>query len=281
MALWRLLDTGFASGAFNMALDEVLVEGVAGRGAPVLRFFGWNPPAISFGYGQRPEVEVEKCRQAGIDLVRRLTGGRAVLHWEEMTYSLVCRPDDPLVGGRLEDTYRVTGECLVEGLRLFGVAAALERGRPLPGAGRFPALGAPCFSSAARWELKCQGRKLVGSAQRRFAGAVLQHGSLLIGRAHERLVELLALAGPERRAWACRLRQGSIHLQECIDRPVAWEELAACLAEGFARRLGAALQPEGLSQQEQQRAAQLAAEKYGNPLWTYGARALPAAPARG
>ena len=130
MRRWRLVDTGVASGAWNMAVDETLIRGLAaGEQAPVLRFFGWHPPAISFGYNQQPanEVDLEKCRQARIDLVRRLTGGRAVLHWQELTYSVLCRQDDAQLGGSIETAYRRIGECLIEGLRCFGVEATLER----------------------------------------------------------------------------------------------------------------------------------------------------------
>ena len=274
MGTWRLLNTGRASGPFNMAVDDALVEGVAaGEIGPVLRLFGWNPPAVSFGYGQNPrrEVDLERCRRAGVDLVRRPTGGRAVLHWEELTYSVICRQDDPELGGRIDETYRLIGQCLVEGLRLFGVETSLERVNARAVRPRGEAVTTPCFSSAARWEVKCRGRKLIGSAQRRVNGAILQHGSLLTGPAHLRLLDLLVtIPAPLQEEWRKQLEQGSIHLGECIDRELDVEELAACLAAGFSRQLGVKIEPAALTLAEERRVQTLSKERYGDSLWTYG-----------
>ena len=274
MGTWRLLNTGRASGPFNMAVDDALVEGVAaGEIGPVLRLFGWNPPAVSFGYGQNPrrEVDLERCRRAGVDLVRRPTGGRAVLHWEELTYSVSCRQDDPELGGRIDETYRLIGQCLVEGLRLFGVETSLERVNARAVRVRGEAVTAPCFSSAARWEVKCRGRKLIGSAQRRVDGAILQHGSLLTGPAHLRLLDLLTpIPAPLQEEWRRQLEQESIHLGECTDRELDIKELAACLAAGFGRQLGVEIKPAFLTFAEERRVQKLNEERYGDPLWTYG-----------
>ncbi|MBI2502216.1 MAG: lipoate--protein ligase family protein [Candidatus Latescibacteria bacterium] len=276
MSTWRFLDTGPASGALNMAVDEALLEGAA-QGEPVLRIFGWEPPALSFGYGQQPwrEVDLDKCRAAGVEVVRRLTGGRAVLHWEELTYSVVCREDDPQCGGPISHTYRRIGEALVEGLKLFGVEAILERARPRALRPRERGVSEPCFSSLARWEVKCGGRKLIGSAQRRVRGAVLQHGSLLIGPQHRRLLELLPAGRGEGRGEAARhLEEGSICLRECVDGPVDLARLGQCLAEGFGRCLEVEMRPGGLSPAEEERAAELMELQYGNPAWTGAVRNL-------
>ena len=269
MSTWRFLPTGLGSGAFNMAVDEVLLEGVA-AGEPVLRIFGWAPPALSFGYGQQPwrEVDLDKCSAAGIEVVRRLTGGRAVLHWEELTYSVICREDDPHGGGPISQTYRRIGECLVEGLKRFGVEAALERARPRPLRPRELGMTYPCFSSLSRWEVKCGGRKLIGSAQRRVRGAVLQHGSVLIGPQHHQLLKLLPAGAPAARLEAARrLEEGSTCLRECVGGPVDFDRLAQCLAEGFGHCLGVRMAPGGLSTAELRRAEELMALQYGNPAW--------------
>jgi lipoate-protein ligase A len=260
MQSWRVIDTGTGSGAYNMGVDEVLGEGPVRR--PVLRLYDWDPPAISYGYGQRPEREVDPaaCQRMGVDLVRRATGGRAVLHWEELTYSVVCDPDDPRLGGGIEEMHRAIGECLAEGLRLFGAEVDLERVRRRSAAPRGPAPASPCFSSTARWELKCRGRKLVGSAQRRFRHAVLQHGSILLGRAHERLPQLMCGSAEERRVWTRQLEEGSIDLGTCLARPVERGELAECLVRGFARRLGVEMQQSELDADEARRAVELAVE---------------------
>ena len=258
MPIWRCLDTGSRPGAFNMAVDEALLKG-AGAG-PVLRFYGWDPPAISFGNAQEPqrEVDVDKCRAAGLDLVRRPTGGRAVLHWHELTYSVVCTEDDAALGGRVEDTYCRIGHCLVEGLRCLGVEAELERARSRPAAPRGPGTTAPCFSSTARWEVKYRGRKLIGSAQRRASGAILQHGSLPLGDQHAKLTDFLPAAAQHlRSSMAQRLEKGSIHLRACVDRNLQWSELVDCMGAGFRRHLGVELEPDELDGEEERHVADL------------------------
>ena len=144
-----------------------------------------------------------------LNVVRRPTGGRAVLHWEELTYSVACVPEALVAGGGVEATHQKIGACLAEGLRLFGAPVELERaGR----CGRGSRSG-PCFGSTARWELKCQQRKLVGSAQRRYGRRLLQHGSILLGRAHERLPQLLRIDEDVRQRWTRQMRAHSTDLQ--------------------------------------------------------------------
>jgi lipoate-protein ligase A len=271
MAAWRFLATGYESGAFNMAVDETLLQGISGGGGePVFRVFGWNPPALSLGYGQeaRKEVDLEKCSRAGIDIVRRLTGGRAVLHWKELTYSAIWPEDDPVLGGNISETSRLIGRCLVEGLRLFGVEAVLEKPASRSVRPRGPSATAPCFSSLSRWEVKCKGRKLIGSAQRRVSRAILQHGSLLIGEQHKKLLDLLPPAAESMRDILAReLDRGSIHLEACTSRKIDFDELSDCMARGFSRCLEVEMRPSALGLEERQRVAELVDEKYGNPAW--------------
>ena len=143
-----------------MAVDDVLLDAARAGGGPILRTYGWSPPAVSLGFGQRAHeaVDVHRCRELGIDVVRRPTGGRAVLHWKEITYSFHCAEGQGPAAHALPEACRILGECLAEGLRRGGVEVELAPGgRP---GGRHGA----CFASASRWELTCGGRKLVGSA---------------------------------------------------------------------------------------------------------------------
>lgn len=248
---WRIVDTGSNCGAYNMGVDQALAASAAQ--GPVLRFYGWDPPAISCGWNQQPEREadVEACRALGIDVVRRPTGGRAVLHWEELTYSVACVAEALGAGGRVEATHRAIGACLAAGLRLFGASVELERA----GRGMGPSRSVPCFGSTARWELKCQQRKLVGSAQRRYGRRLLQHGSILLGRAHERLPHLLRIDERTRQQWTRQVRAHSTDLQACMGRPIDRAELVACLVEGFRRQLGATMRWGALADDEVRRAA--------------------------
>ena len=254
MAL-RFLDTGALPGALNMAVDDVLLDAArAGRG-PILRTYGWSPPAVSLGFGQRPReaVDAARCRDLGIDVVRRPTGGRAVLHWNEITYSFHCAEGEGPAAHALPEACRILGECLAEGLRRGGVQVELAPGgRP---GGRHGA----CFASASRWELTHGGRKLVGSAQRRTRGALLQHGSLLAGPEHLRLAELI----PAPLRGEPSLEASSTHLAECTDKPLDRELLAGCLAAGFGHVLGLPVHEEPLAPAERQRAEVLARDSYG------------------
>ena len=247
---WRVVDTGANCGAYNMGVDQVLAADAAQ--GPVLRFYDWDPPAVSCGWNQQPEREanVEACRVLGIDVVRRPTGGRTVLHWEELTYSVACVPEALVAGGGIEATHRTIGACLAEGLRLFGAPVELER------AGRCgrPSRSGPCFGSTARWELKCQQRKLVGSAQRRYGRCLLQHGSILLGRAHERLPQLMRIDAGARQKWTRQVQAHSTDLQSCMGRPIDRAALVNCLVEGFRRQLGAKMHWSALADDEVSRA---------------------------
>ncbi len=249
--------------AWNMAVDQALLQVMdEAPSSPVVRFYGWQPWAVSFGYGQDPsrEVDLRRCAEQGIDVVRRITGGRAVLHAEELTYSVVCAAVDPVLGERIDETYRRIGEALVAGLQRFGVPAALERAGSRPPRTRAGDVASPCFASIARSEVKVNGRKLVGSAQRRLGNAVLQHGSVLTGPAHRRLLDLLPTMPPQVLAvWQGQLRDGCIDLSECVEGPVDELRLRAELAAGFATALGVELVPAALTAREQALASALAA----------------------
>ena len=249
--VWRIIDTGAHCGAYNMGVDQALAAGAAQ--GPVLRFYGWDPPAVSCGWNQQPEREanVQVCRALGIDVVRRPTGGRAVLHWEELTYSVACVAEILGAGGGVQATHCKIGACLAEGLRLFGAPVELERaGRCVEGS-----RSGPCFGSTVRWELKCRQRKLVGSAQRRYGRRLLQHGSILLGRAHERLPHLMRIDEGARQQWTRQVRAHSTDLQSCMGRPIDRAALVDCLVEGFSRQLGATMRWSALAADEVRRAA--------------------------
>ncbi len=272
MAAWSFIDTGVARGAYNMAVDEVLLDECANRdGAPYLRLFGWNPPSVTLGFGQKleRELDVEKCRQMGVDIVRRPTGGRAVLHWGELTYSVVCATPAGEMGEDVGEVYHAIGCCLVSGLRKLGVDAVLERSGARRTDRQATNTSRPCFSSISRWEVKCGGRKLIGSAQRRLKGAVLQHGSLLLDPRHERLLELMP-EGDEavREAYLSELQLGSTDLSACLE---SWSpaDLKKRILEGFREVLSAEIDETELDADQSERVSALVHAKYGNPAWTF------------
>ena len=184
---WRLLVDGAASGPWNMGVDEALMASAA-TGRPALRFYGWLGPWLSLGYAQRLDpARRAACEAAGVGVVRRATGGGAVLHGADLTYA-VTAPETLLPGG-LGATYAAVASGLVEGLRELGIAAL----RASPAAPRGTARAFDCFAEPAGDEICVEGRKLVGSAQRRAGGALLQHGSLRLGADPARVREAAGL----------------------------------------------------------------------------------------
>ena len=180
---WILEIDNPRSGAENMSRDaKRLAEAAAGKIPPLLRFFDWSAPTVTIGYGQpRGQIDRERCAADGVEVAVRPTGGRAVLHWDEITYSIVFPAGHPITAESVLESYRRISGALISGLEELGVFAELTRGEP--GAGRTPS----CFSSASRYEVAVAGKKLVGSAQRRKGGALLQQGSLPLGPEYSRL----------------------------------------------------------------------------------------------
>ena len=261
---WRLLDTGEAPGAWNMAVDEALLLCVGSRGCPpAVRFFRWRPACLSLGYFQsaRRDVDVERCRELGVDIVRRPTGGRAVFHHQEMTYSVAAPDGHPAVAGGVAAAYRSIAAGLVAGLRRLGADARLAP--PLPPGVALPRSGA-CFDAAAASEVTVRGRKMVGSAQVRRDGAVLQHGALLLDFDASLYLSLFR-NGTQMPAE--ELDRRVISLREALGRTVAPEEVAGALREGFQEALGVSLEPGELCAEERHAADELMRRKYGNTEW--------------
>lgn len=213
-----------------MARDRRLVdELVAGDRPATLRFYGWTPACISLGLGQKPGIlDLEAVRSAGLDVVQRPTGGQALLHDDEVTYSVVASQADPVVGGTLMQTYHAITTAFLSGLRNLGIEGEGADCEPRPAAGVTPV----CFASASAEEILVGGRKLLASAQWRTRGVFLQHGSLLLS---DRQPELPGLM---RDAAAKKLRPMSVSLSELLDAVPPREALVSMLATGFREALG-------------------------------------------
>lgn len=180
-ALWQLIIDGALDGSRNMAVDAALLEQVEQSSAPltIVRFYGWTRPTISLGRNQKIEAAVdgEYCKANGIDIVRRPTGGRAVLHDDELTYAVISN-DSSCFGDTIYGNYKRVSEALCIGYRALGVPAVLAP--ETRGANRAGGADPPCFVSPSRYELMAGGRKIAGSAQRRVRRSFLQHGSMPI-----------------------------------------------------------------------------------------------------
>ena len=176
------------TGRENMAADAALLAAHRPGEPPVLRLYRWDPPAVSFGYHQSPDrFDRAVLAARGWDLVRRPTGGRAILHAQELTYAVVGSSPSPLFGDTLHAVYATINRALLRFLRELGLRPDTAAGEDLAAA-----RDTVCFQSAGRHEVTVRGRKLVGSAQRRSRGVFLQHGSILTGPRHLDLLDCLA-----------------------------------------------------------------------------------------
>ena len=250
---WRAQIDPPASGAANMALDHALASSAEpGRG--VLRIYRWTCPTISFGRNEPAlgRYQVERALRAGIEFVRRPTGGRAVFHDRELTYAVVL----PVARGMsLRSVYQAINRGLASALRALGVRVDTA-GAEVPVVG--PDAG-PCFDKPAPGELTVGGRKLVGSAQARVGGAILQHGSLLIGSDQERLSDL-CVSHSEARA--------AIGLEEVLGDEPGWGQLVEVVIEGMREVLGGEWHRGGPMDVERSSSRELR-EHYASPEWTW------------
>jgi lipoate-protein ligase A len=240
--IWRYLDSGERTGQYNMDLDKRLaVEVGASERPPVLRFFQWKPYCISLGKHQKiSDIDMDKARLDGIDVVYRPTGGRAILHAEELTYSVVFKNE---LSGSVEETYRLISEALAEGIRAFGIPAMMNPVQPDFKSWYQQPSSKLCFSSSARHEIQVDGRKLVGSAQRRIAGAVLQHGSILIGPFHRRLPDYLNAPEPAKQLMREIMEEKTTEISQF--KSVSADDLKTSIRDAFSRIFNIEFQPIG------------------------------------
>ncbi|WP_119072601.1 lipoate--protein ligase family protein [Aggregatilinea lenta] len=263
---WRLLVTGTTDGPSNMAIDHAIMDAVAeGRVPPTLRFYAWDPACLSLGFMQ-PLADVDRARLAvcGWDVVRRITGGRAILHTDELTYSVTVKDDHPVVEGDIIKSYRRLSTALCHGLDQLG--AAVESDRRVEGAGK--AKGPVCFEVPSHYEITAGGKKLIGSAQVRKVGTVLQHGSIPLTGDIARICDALVFESEQKRAEARKkVHRRATTVEEVLGRTIGWDEAVSVFSASFAEVFDLALEPGDLTPDEQARATALRAEQYAAEDW--------------
>ncbi len=249
-----------------MAVDEVLLDEVAqARSAPVVRLYRWQPAAVSLGYAQRGEGQVsfEACRRHGIDVVRRLTGGRAVLHQREITYAVIAREDTPPFSSSILDNYRLIADALLAAYRSLEVQCTLEPRRRRTEYVR--EASNVCFAAPSSYEIVRSGRKLTGSAQKRQGGAFLQHGSLPLEMDLDLLWEVLSPAeqDPDSGEKGRRVLEESVDwINRLRSEPVSDTQVEKALIHSFVDCLPIRLKEDCLREHEWARAGNLASTKY-------------------
>jgi lipoate-protein ligase A len=252
-----------------MAVDEAILEAVQqGKQPPTLRLYAWEPACLSIGYAQSIiEVDEAALAKKGWVLVRRPTGGRAILHVDELTYSVIAPDDEPrLAGGVLESYRRLSGALLksLERMQVPAIGEEKKTDRHVP-----VSPNPVCFEVPSDYEITVQGKKLVGSAQARRRKTVLQHGSLPLIGDIARITDALIYAEPGQREEAAdRVRARAITVEGAIGRQVGWEEAAAAFGQGFAEALAIDFVEGELSAEELVVVEKWLAEKYAAERWT-------------
>lgn len=233
----RLILEPAGSGLRQMAADAWLCR--FGQAPFHLRFYQWTPWTLSLGHGQAwDETLAARCRAAGVPVVRRETGGRAVYHADELTYCVTIPAGSPLYTGSLPEAYARINRALARGLALVGVECGQESRRIDLAAAYRQELGGLCFAATARSEVLWQGRKLVGSAQRQVRSGLLQHGSLMLSEAHHGIAELFFDDEAGRQRSREKLAAATTCLREILGRVPAFRDLALALAQGFEEEYG-------------------------------------------
>lgn len=269
---WHILTTPALSPAENMAIDEALAGWVArGELKPTLRFYSWTPHAISVGRFQRAtrDLDREALEANGIPVVRRLTGGRAVLHSDELTYSVILPETTPALPTNVIESYRLLTEGVRRGYRALGVLA--EFSVPLTAEDREvlrKPKSAVCFDAASYYELAVDGRKVAGSAQVRHQGAVLQHGSIPLSIDDDVLFDCFKMEPDEKIRAKERFSGKAVALNETLGRFVTFDEVAAAFEEGFREAFELTFEPLVFTSDQQEEINRLT-EKYASDDWIW------------
>lgn len=235
---WRFIISGKLPPATNMAIDESILEGVIKGCSPqTVRVYDWDPPTVSLGFHQKiaSQIDIEKVKKYGFGIVRRPTGGRAVLHYDEVTYSVIARTADRFRGNVIE-SYKQIAHILSIAFRTIGIQVDIEKGMKEEQRGNN--WSAPCFSSASKYEIHYQGKKLVGSAQMRREGCFLQHGSILFNHDQSIMAEFVPdIDTRKREHLRTLLARKTIAINQILNPHISFLHFAIVLKRCFEEEL--------------------------------------------
>lgn len=272
--VWRFIDSGACSPAYNMALDEALLTWHSeGRIPPTIRFYGWDPATLSVGYFQKVEKEIhlDKVREYGLGFVRRPTGGRAVLHDQELTYSVIVSEEHPDMPATVTEAYRVISQGILEGFTDVGLEAyfSIPRTEEELSSLKKPR-SAVCFDAPSWYELVVEGRKVAGSAQTRQKGVILQHGSIILDIDEDKLFDLFKYPSERVRERMQRnFRNKAVAINALRSEPLTMEEAKQAFRKGFEKGLNITLEPYTLSKEEDEEVRQIARNRYEQDEWNF------------
>mgnify|MGYP001149371111 FL=1 len=250
-----------------MAVDEAILEHI-GRGAslPTLRLYAWTPPCLSLGHAQPfADVDMARLKERGWEVVRRATGGRAILHTDELTYSVIAPLTEPRVEGSVLESYNRLAGALLRAVQSLEIPVEIKEGKADNGGTPNPV----CFEVPSTYEITVDGKKLIGSAQARKKEGVLQHGSLPLTGDLTRICQALVFESESARETAAkRLLERAKTVESALGREVSWKTAAQAFVGAFEAQLGLSFERGELSESESRRADELVKEKYDHPSWT-------------
>jgi|Deesub1362B_J571_1020462.scaffolds.fasta_scaffold01507_7 lipoate-protein ligase A len=258
--MWELIiDYRPLKGSLNMAIDEFIFSLVKKEKKTILRFYQWEKPTISLGYFQKVNeaVNLNYLKEKNFDLVRRITGGKLVLHNKEITYS-IASSEVNIFTNSLKNSYKLISQALCLGLSKIGINAQLASRKDFS----YLSKSLPCFSYPAQDEIKVNDKKLVGSAQKREGKCFLQHGSIPIEGDYEILKELTSKLTP-------KFEKNMISLKEILCRDINFSEVISCLVQGFKEFFQVEFENKTFSDQEKKEILILQKEKYESPSWNF------------
>ncbi len=266
---WRLIISPSSSGSWNMAVDEAILEEVVSRNVPpTLRLYSWHPYCLSIGHAQSiSEVNTDFLIENGWGVVRRPTGGRAILHADELTYSINAPIDDPHIREGVIESYQHLSHCLLRALELIGIKTDSN---PKVEEKKHLLKNPVCFQYPSDYEITFQGKKLIGSAQARKINGLLQHGTIPLFGDISRIISTLNFKNDEEKLKATSsLLARATTLQAVMGHMISWEELASAILHVFEITLNIHFKSSSLSLNELNRAKTLQKEKYANKAWTF------------
>ncbi|WP_117168699.1 lipoate--protein ligase family protein [Paraliobacillus sediminis] len=266
---WYFIDSGHCTPAYNMALDEVLLNWHSqNKIPPVLRFYGWKPAGLSVGYFQKVngKIDIDQAADYGIELVRRLTGGRAVLHDQELTYSVLVSEQNKNMPSSVKDSCHAISMGVLEGFKELNIEATFS----IPKSTLKTTNSSVCFEEPSWYELIIDGKKAVGSAQTRKKGVILQHGSIPLKVDKVKLFDLF-LYSSDRLKTRARQTFGdkAVTLNDVTDQMISFDDAKIAFKKGFERGLGIILEPFQLSEELINEVNDIAVNKYSNNEWNY------------
>lgn len=272
MEKWRYLVTEAMSPEMNMAVDEAILQLHAeGKVPPTVRFYTWNPATLSIGYFQKAlkEINLEEVHKHGLGFVRRPTGGRAVLHDKELTYSVIVSEQHPKMPSSVTEAYKIISMGLLHGFQNLGLKAEMVSLASEEEKEKYSSPGSSaCFDSPSWYELVVEGKKVAGSAQTRQKGVILQHGSILLDMDVELLFSLLNFSSDRlKQRMMESFRQKAVTINEVSPRAISLQEAIDAFGCGFASGLDVELVPGELTEEELALAKELAQTRYGTEEW--------------